>query len=100
MIQLRPYQTRALEELDAWFSENADGHPIVSACVGAGKSVMIAEFCRRAVLDYPGYRAQILMLVPSKELLLQNWEKLSPLMFDMYIGIVSAKRKRIIRHSR
>ena len=94
MIQLRPYQVRTLEELDAWFVENETGNPIVHACVGAGKSVMIAEYCRRAVLDYPGYRARILMLVPSKELLLQNFEKLSPLMFDMYIGIISASAGR------
>lgn len=93
-INLRPYQVRTLEELDAWFEENETGNPIVHACVGAGKSVMIAEFCRRAVLDYPGYRARILMLVPSKELLLQNYEKLSPLMFDMYIGIISASAGR------
>ncbi|MDP2901626.1 MAG: DEAD/DEAH box helicase family protein [Methylovulum sp.] len=78
MITLRPYQARALEDLDAWFSSNETGHPIVSACVGAGKSILIAEFCRRAVLGYPDYRARILMLVPSKELLTQNFDKLAP----------------------
>lgn len=90
MVTLRPYQARALEELNAWFSENESGNPIISACVGAGKSVMIAEFCRSAVLDYPGYRARILMLVPSKELLLQNYEKMAPMTKDIYLGVVSA----------
>lgn len=94
MINLRPYQTRTLEELDAWFEENETGNPIVSACVGAGKSVMIAEFCRRAVLDYPSYRARILMLVPSKELVVQNLEKLVPLTKSIYIGVVSASLGR------
>lgn len=94
MINLRPYQTRALEELDAWFMENETGHPIVNVATGGGKSILIAEFCRRAVLEYPDYRARILMLVPSKELLLQNYQKLEPLMFDMYIGIVSASAGR------
>lgn len=89
-MQLRPYQIRVLDELDAWFRENPDGNPIVHACVGAGKSVMLAEFCRRAVLGYPGYRARLLMLVPSKELAEQNFAKLAPLAKDVYLGVVSA----------
>ena len=92
--KLRNYQSRTLEELDGWFAENETGHPIVSACVGAGKSVIIAEFCRRAVLDYPDYRARILMLVPTKELVVQNWEKLVPMTKDIYIGIISASLGR------
>lgn len=93
-MNLRPYQVRTLEQLDAWFAANPDGNPIVSACVGAGKSILIAEFCRRAVLDYPDYRARILMLVPSKELLAQNLSKLSHLDKDINIGIVSASLGR------
>jgi len=94
MINLRDYQSRTLEELDHWFSENESGNPIVSACVCSGKSVMIAEFCRRAVLDYPGYRARILMLVPTKELAVQNLEKIAPLARDIYIGVISASLGR------
>ena len=93
-MNLRPYQVRTLEQLDTWFAANPDGNPIVSACVGAGKSIMIAEFCRRAVLDYPDYRTRILMLVPSKELLTQNIGKLSHLTQDINIGIVSASLGR------
>ena len=92
--KLRNYQERTLTELDNWFNENETGNPIVSACVGAGKSVIIAEFCRRAVLDYPSYRARILMLVPTKELVVQNWEKLAPMTKDIYIGIISASLGR------
>ena len=92
--QLRDYQIRALAELYAWFEENETGHPIVHACTGAGKSLLIAEFCRRAVLDYPGYRARILMLVPSLQLLKQNYEKLMPLASDLKIGIISASARR------
>jgi len=92
--QLRDYQVRALAELDAWFEENETGHPIVHAATGSGKSILIAEFCRRAVLDYPGYRARILMLVPSLELLKQNYEKIMPLASDLKIGIISASAGR------
>lgn len=94
MILLRPYQERALDELNAWFAEHATGHPIVHACVGAGKSIMLAEFCRRAVLGYPDYRSRILMLVPSKELAQQNFAKIAPFTKELYIGIVSASLGR------
>lgn len=92
--QLRDNQERVLTELDQWFQDNPDGNPIVDACVSSGKSVMIAEFCRRAVLDFPEYRARILMLVPQKELVIQNWEKLVPMMKDIYVGVISASLGR------
>lgn len=92
--QLRDNQERVLTELDQWFQDNPEGNPIVDACVSSGKSHMIAEFCRRAVLDFPEYRARILMLVPQKELVIQNWEKLSPMMKDIYVGIISASLGR------
>lgn len=88
--QLRPYQERALASLFAWFERNPDGHPIVSAAVGAGKSLLIAEFCRRA-LQWPETR--ILMCVSSRELCRQNAEKLTTLWPEAPVGIYSAGLK-------
>jgi DNA repair protein RadD len=85
---LRPYQARALTQLNDWFTKNPTGNPIVAACVGAGKSVMIAEFCRRALTDYPGTR--ILQIVPSKELIEQNLAKLFAVWPDAPAGAHSA----------
>lgn len=87
-LTLRPYQSRVLEELWQWFAAHPDGDPIVEACVGAGKSVLIAELCRRAIAQHPGTR--ILMLVHSKELIEQNLHKLLAVWPGAPIGIYSA----------
>lgn len=70
----RPYQNRVLDELWAWFLQHAIGNPIIAACVGAGKSLLIAMLAQRADQEHPGTR--ILVLVHQKELLEQNVEKL------------------------
>lgn len=84
----RPYQTRILDELWAWFAEHAEGHPIVEACVGAGKSMMIAMLAQRAMTEFPGTR--ILVCVPSKELLVQNIEELINVWPEADVGVYSA----------
>lgn len=87
-LTMRPYQQRVLDELWQWFADHPDGDPIVEACVGAGKSVLIAELCRRAIAQYPGTR--ILMLVHSKELIEQNLAKLLHVWPEAPVGAYSA----------
>jgi DNA repair protein RadD len=72
--KLRDYQERVLQELFDWFGKNKTGNPIISASVGAGKSILIAEFCKRVIEMYPNQR--ILKVVSSRELVAQNYEKL------------------------
>lgn len=69
MKTLRPYQKRAHDATFEYFS-NSDGHPLIVAPVGAGKSLLIGEFIRDACSQYPLTR--ILVLAHNKELLLQN----------------------------
>lgn len=87
-MQLRPYQAAALDALWHWFEANGDGDPIVEASVGAGKSVMIAELCRRALAQAPDSR--VLMLVHVKELLEQNLAKLVQVWPTAPVGVYSA----------
>lgn len=87
-LTLRPYQQRVLDELWAWFEDHADGDPLIEACVGAGKSVLIAELCRRAIAQAPGTR--ILMVVHVKELIQQNLEKLLHVWPEAPVGVYSA----------
>lgn len=87
-MQLRPYQERCLSDLWVWFANNSDGDPIVEASVGAGKSVLIAEMCRRAIAQFPDTR--ILMCVHTKELVTQNVEKLVKIWPDAPVGVYSA----------
>jgi DNA repair protein RadD len=88
MYKLRDYQERALNELDDWLRRNPDGNPIVDMAVGSGKSVVIAEFCKRAIQQFPATR--IIMCVASKELCEQNAQKILAIWPDAPVGICSA----------
>lgn len=87
-MNLRPYQSRALDELWEWFHKHSTGNPIVNAVVGAGKSVLIAALCQRAMSEYPGTR--ILVVVHQKELLEQNLDKLRAVWPGCPVGVHSA----------
>ena len=88
LYQLRDYQESILEALFNWFVTNPTGNPIVSASVGSGKSIMIAEFCKRIIEQYPNQR--ILMAVASRELAAQNYEKLKEIYPEGDMGLYSA----------
>lgn len=71
--QLRPYQESALKSLfDYLYTKQ--GNPLVVAPVGAGKSLLIAEFIRRVHNDFP--RTRVVLLTHQKELLEQDAEEL------------------------
>ena len=86
-IELRDYQSRALSMLYDWLEKNA-GHPCVVLPTGSGKSVVIAELCRRAITEWPETR--IVMLTRSVELINQNAEKLRTIWPGAPMGIYSA----------
>lgn len=70
----RIYQDAAIKGLWNWLFTPNTGHPLVVAPVGAGKSLMIAEFIRQCHELYP--RTRIVVLAHVKELLVQNAEEL------------------------
>lgn len=87
-MKLRDYQIDAIDELWDWMTQHDDGNPIINASVGSGKSVMLAAVGMRADYEMPGTR--ILVVVPQKELLQQNAEKLLAVWPGVDLGIVSA----------
>jgi len=89
MMTPRPYQVRALDELWTWFDTEFKGNPIVEACVGAGKSPMIALMCQRALREFP--QTRILVLTHQTELLLQNLDKIRRVWPDADVGVCSAE---------
>lgn len=91
MLALRDYQDGAIEALYAWFAAN-DGNPLLVLPTGAGKSVIIAAFVRRALTEYPGTR--ILVLTHVKELIEQNHQRLKALWPEAPAGIFSASLRR------
>lgn len=87
-MQLRPYQSKVLDDLWDWFGRTPGANPIVEAAVGAGKSLMIAALAQRADSQFAGTR--VLVLVHQKELLEQNVEKILAIWPEADVGIYSA----------
>lgn len=81
---LRDYQNQAVEKM-LW-SRKLEGNDVVVLSTAAGKSLILAEFAHR--LNEP-----LLILQPSKEILDQNFKKLSLYVPSEEIGIYSASRK-------
>lgn len=86
-IELREYQSRALSMLYDWLGKNT-GHPCIVLPTGSGKSIVIAELCKRAITEWP--ETQIVMLTRSVELINQNAEKLRAIWPGAPMGIYSA----------
>lgn len=87
-MELRDYQTAAIQSIYDYFAEGRGSAPLVVAPTGAGKSVILAEFMRRAHADYPGTR--ILLATHRKELIQQDYQALLRLWPAAPAGIYSA----------
>lgn len=87
MKVLRDYQEEATQATFDYFFNNK-GNPLVIAPVAAGKSLLMAEFIRRACEIYAGTR--ILVLAHNKELLIQNAQELMGQWPDVSFGFYCA----------
>jgi len=95
-LQLRQYQTDAINGLYDYWSSKRGNDPIIVAPTGAGKSLILAKLVEDA-LSYPGTR--ILMLTHVSELISQNAEELVGILPDVDLGFYSASlgQKRLDR---
>ena len=84
---LRPYQQEAVSEAFS-FLTTKDGNGILVLPTGTGKSLIIAEICRRAIEIYP--RTRIIVATHSKELVANNCEELRTICPDLSVGVFSA----------
>ena len=87
---LRPYQEEAIKAVYDYWSNGTGKNPIVSACVGAGKSILISKL----VSDVTSHGGRVLMLTHLQELIDQNAKQLLRLLPDADIGLFSAGLKR------
>ena len=85
MFELRPYQKKMVEKL-VW-SQQLDGADLGVLPTGAGKSIVIAELAHRT-------NKHILIIQPTKEILDQNFSKLSAYVDKSEIGVYSASAGR------
>ena len=84
---LRPYQQHAIDDLVRYF-ETREGDPCLVLPTGAGKSHIIAAWCKWVVTTWPSQR--ILMLTHVRELIAQNAEKMRQHWPGAPLGIYSA----------
>ena len=90
-LQLRPYQDAALSDLWNWLGSNP-GNPLVVLPTGAGKSLVIAEWCRLMFDVDP--QSRVIVLTHVRELVAQNYAELMGLWPEAPAGIYSAGLNR------
>lgn len=84
---LRPYQAEAIDAVfDYW--RGGGGNPLVVIPTGGGKSLVLAEICRRLLEGWP--RLRIGVVTHVKELIAQNAQELIRLWSGAPVGIYSA----------
>jgi DNA repair protein RadD len=86
-FELRPYQCRALDALDAYWMSGG-GNPLLVLATGTGKLLIIAWLIRDVMQQYPDLR--ILAVTHVQELIEQNLAHLLMLWPDAPVGINSA----------
>jgi hypothetical protein len=89
-LQLRPYQLAAVDAVYGYLRTHED-NPAVVMPTASGKSWIIAQLVRDAVLQWSG---RVLVLAHVKELLQQNADKIRRICPDLKIGIYSAGMNR------
>ena len=87
MIQLRPYQSAAIEAIYGYFGQQS-GNPLIVLPVGTGKSLVLASFSARALADWADTR--ILVVTHVRELITQNYGEMIRLWPEAPAGIYSA----------
>jgi DNA repair protein RadD len=93
---LRPYQQAAVDDTLAYlFNDPIQGRaPVLVAPTGSGKSLLVAELCKRLILEHGVER--VLVITHVKELVEQNLEKLEAMLEGVVddIGVHSAGLRR------
>ncbi|MEO1535385.1 MAG: DEAD/DEAH box helicase family protein, partial [Planctomycetota bacterium] len=86
-MQLRPYQSEAVDAVWSFIREHDDGNPAVVLPTGSGKTHVIAELCREAVESWNG---RVLVVAHVKELVEQAADKLRAVAPALPVGVFSA----------
>lgn len=87
-MHLRHYQEESVFSIFNYFHNGGNGNPVIALPTGTGKSLIIAEFTRRALEIWPNQR--FIMLTHVKELIEQNANKLRLFWPTAPLGIFSA----------
>lgn len=95
-MHLRPYQQSAIDALWHYWKYRGKA-PIICAPTGSGKSLLIAEICRRVLTECPGTR--IIQVTDSRELIEQNCKEFLKYYPEASTGIYSAGLGKKQKHA-
>lgn len=90
-MNLRHYQTTAIERTLEWFADGKE-RPLIVIPTRCGKSLIMAKLIQNIIADYPTVR--IICATHSKELVKQNYDEIMSIWNDCPAGIYSAGLKR------
>ncbi len=90
-LQLRDYQSEAVDSVFRIWAEEPTSSPLIVLPCGAGKSIVVADLCRRFIQE-GGQRA--MCVIHSKELVAQNYKKFRAHWPGANAGIYSASLGR------
>lgn len=88
MIVPRDYQEEEIQSIFDYYASGKVGNPVIGAPTGTGKSVVIAEFCKRVLHHWPNQK--IIVATHVKELVEQNAKKMLEVWPTAPVGIFSA----------
>jgi DNA repair protein RadD len=90
-LELRDYQVEAVDSVVRIWEEDPASSPLIVAPTGSGKSVMVADLCRRFAMEH---RKRVLCVIHVKELVAQNYKKFREHWPGADAGIFSASLGR------
>lgn len=86
-MKLRYYQTEAIQSIYDWFAAGKNA-PLIVTPTGSGKSVILAEFIKRAVSEF--HDTHILVVTHVKELVEQDANAIKRALPNTSVGVYSA----------
>ena len=96
MVELRPYQTAAVQSIYDYYSSGKTGNCLVILPTGAGKSLTLAAFIKGAIEQYPS--TKIVVLTHVRELIQQDAQAIIRYWPEAPIGIWSAGLGKKVKH--
>lgn len=85
-MKLRTYQSEAIDSIYDWFA-NGKNAPLIVTPTGSGKSVILAEFIRRACTEH--HDTHILVVTHVKELVDQDAKAIKRMWPNGSVGVLS-----------
>lgn len=93
MIKLfknRYYQDKAISDTIKYWCNNPGKAPVIVLPTGSGKSVVAPGIIKEVFTRFPVKYKRAIITVPSKELCIQNYEKIKSILPEYSVGIYSS----------